>query len=133
MTPTRMRIEASLLTNMAAVFCKEFDSSSSEEEEILLLFLLLRQRCLRAARRTVWTKRWICRRPTQGACANIVSELNAEDAEQFRQYHRLDRASFEEVLALISPPIERQDTHLRNCLKPMERLSVTLHFLATGL
>ena len=117
---------------MAAVN-EMYDSSSDEGTLLLLLLLRRRRRRLRAAKRTLWTKKWISRRQTQGACANIVRELNSEDAEQFRQYHRLDRAAFEEVLALVSPLIERQDTHLRCCLKPMERLSVTLRFLATGL
>ena len=79
---------------MAAVVCEEeFDSSSSDEEEILLLLLLMRRRRrrLRASHRKVWTKRWISRRQTQGACANIVRELNVEDPEQFRQFHRLDK------------------------------------------
>ena len=76
---------------MAAVVCEEeFDSSSSDEEEILLLLLLMRRRRrrLRASHLKVWTKWWISRRQTQGACANIVSELNVEDPEQFRQFHR---------------------------------------------
>ena len=121
------------LLKMAAI-CKQYDSSSNEEETSLLLLLLRRRwRHLRAAHRTVWTKRWISRQLTQGVCENIVCELSAEDAEQFRQYHRLERGAYEQVLALVLPLIERQDNHLRCCLKPMERLSVTLRFLATGL
>ena len=121
---------------MAAVVCEEeFDSSSSDEEEILLLLLLMRRRRrrLRASHRKVWTKRWISRRQTQGACANIVRELNVEDPEQFRQFHRLDKDSFDEVLKLVSSLIEKKGTRMRLCLKPIERLSVTLRFLATGI
>ena len=110
-------------------------SSSSEDEEILLSLLLLRRRRrrLRAANRKTWIKSWVSHRQTQGACANIVHELNCEDPEKFRQYHRLDRNSFEEILTLVSPLIEKKDTQLRCSLKPIERLSVTLRFLATGL
>ena len=92
-----------------------------------------RRRRLRAANRKTWVKSWVSRRQTQGACANIVRELNYEDPEKFRQDHRLDRTSFEEILALISPLIEKKDTQLRCSIKPIERLSVTLRFLATGL
>ncbi len=111
------------------------DSSSSEDEEILLLILLLRRRKRRsrAANRKTWIKSWVSRRQTQGAFANIVRELDCEDPEKFRQFHRLDRASFEEVLTLVRPIIEKEDTQLRCSLKPVERLSVTLRFLATGL
>ena len=109
------------------------ESSSSEDEQILLLLLLLRRRRLIAANRKTWVKQWILRRQAQGACVNIVCELNCEDPEKFTQYHRLDRCLFEEVLALVSPAIAKKDTHLRCSLKPIERLSVTLRFLATGL
>ena len=114
---------------------ENLDSSSSEDEEVLLSLLMLRRRRrrLRAANRKTWVKSWVSRRQTQGACANIVRELNYEDPEKFRQYHRLDRTSFEEILALISPLIEKKDTQLRCSIKPIERLSVTLRFLATGL
>ena len=110
-------------------------SSSSEDEEVLLCLFLLRRkrRRLRAACRKTWVKPWILRRLTQGASENIVRELNCEDPEKFRQYHRLDRDTFEEVLTIICPLIEKKDTHLRSALKPIERLSVTLRFLATGL
>ena len=111
------------------------ESSSSEDEEILLYLLLLRRRRrrLRAANRKTWVKPWVLRRQEQGACANIVHELNCEDPEKFRQYHGLDRSLFEDVLALVSPLIAKKETHLRCSLKPIERLSVTLRFLATGL
>ena len=114
---------------------ENLDSSSSEDEEVLLSLLMLRRRRrrLRAANRKTWVKSWVSRRQTQGACANIVRELNYEDPEKFRQDHRLDRTSFEEILALISPLIEKKDTQLRCSIKPIERLSVTLRFLATGL
>ena len=84
---------------------ENLDSSSSEDEEVLLSLLMLRRRRrrLRVANRKTWVKSWVSRRQTQGACANIVRELNYEDPEKFRQYHRLDRTSFEEILALISP------------------------------
>jgi hypothetical protein len=115
----------------AAVFCdfchtcyltniQHVESSSSEDEEILLLLLLLRRRRLRVANRKTWVKQWILRRQAQGACVNIVCELNCEDPEKFRQYHRLDRCLFEEVLALVSPAIAKKDTHLRCSLKPIE-------------
>lgn len=126
---------SNFLSNMAAAVCEDLYSSSSDDEEILLFLLLLRRRRRRsiAANRMIWTKRWILRRRMKAACENIVRELNIEDPEKFRQYHRLDRVSFEEILTLVSPLIERKDTHLRCSLEPRERLSVTLRFLAIGM
>ncbi|XP_046864372.1 protein ALP1-like [Xenia sp. Carnegie-2017] len=135
---------------MAAAACETYDSDSdsceenssssednsysSEDEEILLLLLLLRQRRrrLRAKKRKIWTKKWILRRESQGAFTNLIREINVEDPEKFRQYHRVERRSFEEILGIVSPHIEKKDTQLRASIKPSERLSVTLRFLATG-
>ncbi len=106
----------------------------SEDEEVLLLCLLLRRRRrrLRALNRQTWTKRWIMRRQGQGAYANLVKELNAEEPEQFRQYHRMDRQSFESILAMVNTLIVKHDTQMRFAISPRERLTVTLRFLATG-
>ena len=64
----------------------ECSSSSGEDEEILLFLLLMRRRRrrLRAAHRQIWTRRSIQRRQTQGAYANLILELNAEDPEKLR-------------------------------------------------
>ena len=68
----------------------------------------------------------------QGVHANLFRALKVEDPEQFRQYHRLSRESCNEILAMVSPLISKQDTHLRMAITS-ERLSNTLRFLATGL
>ena len=109
--------------------------TEDEDEEILLFLLLLRRRRrrLRAANRHIWTKRWILRREAKGTYWNLIRELNVEDPEKFKQYHRLDRNSFQQILAMVSPLITKKDTKLRSSLKPCERLSVTLRFLATGM
>ena len=68
----------------------------------------------------------------QGAYPNLLRELNAEDPEAFRQFHRLDRESFETILAMVAPLITKEGTHMRRSLPPGEKLSITLRFLATG-
>ena len=57
-----------------------------------------RGRRLRAANRKICTKQWISKRHVQGAFNNLVREINAEDPEKFRQFHRLDWESFEHIL-----------------------------------
>lgn len=112
------------------------DSDSSlEAEETLLSVLLLRRkrRRLRAASRRMWCKPFLLRRSRQGTFNNLVQELNAEDPEQFRRYHRLDRDSFEGVLNMIEALITKEDTFMRTSIGPRERLSITLRFLATGI
>ncbi|XP_046850278.1 uncharacterized protein LOC124443792 [Xenia sp. Carnegie-2017] len=121
-------------TNISDTNTDSNNDSSSEDEKVLLLILLLRKRRrrLRAVHRKLWTKRWIQRRQSQGVFNNLVRELNAEDPEKFRQFHRLDRDCFDNILQLVLPYITKMDTHLRPAVKPCERLSVTLRFLATG-
>ena len=105
-----------------------------EIEEILLFILLKRRRRRRykAQCRNTWTKRWIIRRAGQGVYANLLREFNVKDPECFRQFHRLDRESFDSVLALVGPYIVKKNTIMRESIPPGERLSITLRFLATG-
>ena len=106
-----------------------------ENIEELVLFILLRRRRRRrykARCRNTWTKRWITRRTGQGVYANLLREFNVEDPECFRQFHRLDRESFDSVLALVGPYIVKKNTIMRESIPPGERLSITLRFLATG-
>ncbi|XP_032678519.1 putative nuclease HARBI1 isoform X2 [Odontomachus brunneus] len=44
----------------------------------------------------------------------------------------MDTDTFEYLLENITPLIEKKTTHLRECIPPAERLSVTLRHLATG-
>ena len=113
-------------------------SSSSEaefEENALLLMLLLRRRRyrrLRASARKIWTRPWILRRTSQGVFSNLLRELDCEDPAKFRQFHRLDRKEFEDVLAKVGPIICKENTNMRQSISAGERLSITLRFLATG-
>ena len=87
---------------MAAYHDHDNNNSDAElEEEVLILVILLRRwrRRLQAYKRTVWAKQWILRRSEQGAYANLVRELGVEDLEKFRQFRRLEREHFEEILS----------------------------------
>ena len=80
---------------------------------MLLLLLLLNRRRRRRANwrsRQVWMKKWLMRRSTQGAYTTLIKELDAEDPEKYRQFHRLDRQAFEDVLATVGPLITNSMT-----------------------
>ena len=106
--------------------------ASEEELLALLVVLLLRRRRRKACRPKKWAREWISKSRQQGAYPNLLRELNAEDPEAFRQFHRLDRESFETILAMVAPLITKEGTHMRRSLPPGEKLSITLRFLATG-
>jgi hypothetical protein len=62
----------------------------------------------------------------------LVHELECEDAPEYRSTFGMDKESFDYLLQLIRPRIEKQDTLLRQCMTPQERLQVTLRYLTTG-
>ena len=100
----------------------------------LLCFLLLRRRRRRnrAGNRKIWSKNWIQKRQGCGVYANLLCELNGEDPEAFRQFHRLDPESFKKILNMVLPVIRKRETVMRATISPGERLAITLRFLATG-
>lgn len=91
-----------------------------------------RRRRMRAACRTTWSKTWIQRREGRGVYANLLREIEQQDPETFRQYHRFDARSFKKILDKVKPFIRKKDTVMRPSITSGERLSVTLSFLATG-
>ena len=47
----------------------------------------------------------------QGAYPNFLRELNAEDLEAFRQFHRLDKEFFQTIVAMVASLVTKQDTN----------------------
>ena len=70
-----------------------------------------------------------------GHHATLFNELRADDRLS-RLTHlstlRVNKAQFDQLLRLVEPLIARRDTTYRECVSPAERLSVTLHHLASG-
>ena len=80
----------------------------------------------RKVKRKCWFKNWVRRHDRQGAYMQLISELQLEDAQQFRNFTRMSAV---EVQSLV---IGKQDTAMRNAISVEERVIVTLRFLATG-
>lgn len=75
-----------------------------------------------------WSKKWLVERSNLSH-VNIARELNPAD---FRNFMRMDSDSFIELLNLVAPLIQKQDTLMRKSVSAHERLMVTLRFLTTG-
>jgi len=58
----------------------------------------------------------------------LISELQLEDAQQFRNFTRMSAV---EVLNMLGPVTGKQDIAMRNTISVEERLIATLRFLAT--
>ncbi|KAK3107504.1 hypothetical protein FSP39_016061 [Pinctada imbricata] len=83
-------------------------------------------------RRTHWIKPWIKRRDKYGAHHALLKELEIEDIETYRNFVRMSKENFDELLSLVSPMIKKKDTIMRESITAAERLSLTLRYLASG-
>lgn len=81
-------------------------------------------------KRRKWVKLWLADRDRHSH-VNLLNELKVEP-DDYRNYLRMDENIYIELLHLVTPLIERQDTRMRKAITPHERLSSTLRFLATG-
>ncbi|XP_050715779.1 uncharacterized protein LOC126998330 [Eriocheir sinensis] len=83
-------------------------------------------------RRKIWTRKWLKRRMEGSQYKNLFQELALEDEDGYRNWMRLDRRQFYEVLELIRPSISKQDTNMRAAVTAEERLAITMRHLVTG-
>lgn len=60
----------------------------------------------------------------------LFQDMAFEDS--VKNFTRMTLADFENLVVLISPKVEKIDTHLRQAITVKERLAITLTFLATG-
>ena len=98
----------------------------------LIIGVAMKRRRRRRRNRTVWTRDWIKNRMKQGAYHQLLQELRLTDKPSYQHFLRMDIESFEEILEVISPLIQKQDTCMRQAIPPAERLALTLRFIATG-
>ncbi|XP_039962355.1 putative nuclease HARBI1 [Bactrocera tryoni] len=82
-------------------------------------------------KKRIWVQDWRKKRPKRSH-TNLLKELEISCPKDYKNFLRMDVAVYNDLLALITPLIEKQDTIMRDAISPNERLSVTLRFLATG-
>ena len=98
---------------------------------IIIASAALRIRCDRRRPRQ-WTRAWIHRRRQLGAHHALMKKLESEDPQSYRNFIRMDKQDFDELLTKVTPFIQRRDTNMRESITPTERLSLTLRYLGTG-
>ncbi|XP_053390824.1 uncharacterized protein LOC128553673 [Mercenaria mercenaria] len=79
-----------------------------------------------------WVRPWIARRGQYGAYHALMQELRQEDPRSYKNFVRMDKDTFTELLELVTPLIKKKDTFMRNSISAAERLALTLRYLATG-
>lgn len=97
-----------------------FESSDDDQEELPL------------KQRKVWRKNWIGARETDGFGAKLYRELLAEEPQLYHNFLRMTAHQFDNLLALVSPLIAKQDTVMRTSIPASDRLILTLRYLTTG-
>lgn len=122
--------------------------TDENEEEIAVVILLLSSTYLlltteddddnkydSSQHRSVWVRNWLKKRETEGAWIKLLKELRSGDSGErklFQDFLRMSPAEFEELLELVKPLIEKEDTKFRTAISAVERLALTLHYLSTG-
>lgn len=62
----------------------------------------------------------------------FLRELQDCKPNDFRHFFNSDGTTFEALLKMVGPLIERKNTLLRDAISPSQRLAITLRYLATG-
>ncbi|GFT75781.1 protein ALP1-like [Trichonephila clavipes] len=72
----------------------------------------------KAKKRKIWQRKWLQRRIQLGCYIyeNLMKELALEDSESYRRFLRMDVSTFKELVALVSPSIERKNTSMRKAI-----------------
>ena len=115
--------------------CAKIEMASFKKKRlacVALIALILRCRRRKRRNRILWTREWTRNQEYQGTFHQLLQELRVLDVSSYRNFVRMDAASFEELLLAVAPRIVCQDTVMREAIPPAERLAVTLRFLATG-
>ena len=86
----------------------------------------------RRERKRFWARSWSLRRPLYGQYEKLLNELTAEDGTVYKNFLRMDPATFREILARVAPRTEKKDILWRKALEPGLKLAITLCYLATG-
>ena len=86
----------------------------------------------RKVKRKCWVKNWVRRRDLQGAYTQLISELQLEDAQQFRNFRRMSAVEVQSLVNRLGPRDWQAGYSHEKCNFMEERVIVTLHFLATG-
>nr|XP_037289008.1 uncharacterized protein LOC119181833 [Rhipicephalus microplus] len=82
-------------------------------------------------KRSCWQKDYIANKHL-GMQYQLYRELLLSDSQEYRRLLRVSREQFVQLLSLVGPRIQRQDTVMRRAISAETRLQVTLRYLASG-
>lgn len=101
-----------------------------EDELLALAGVCLIIKKLKVPKKRRAQKSWIEKRATYSH-VNLIKEL-VNEPDDFRNYLRMDETTYRQLLDLITPLLQRNDTVMKRSITSHERLTATLRYLATG-
>ena len=102
------------------------------EEYVGMMLVLSRLKQVKKRKKRkqrIWTRPWLLR-GNYGIYETLLSELQADDAQSYKNFLRMDVQQFRQLLARLGPRIEKEDTHYIKSIPQEVRLAITLRFLA---
>ncbi|XP_041983237.1 putative nuclease HARBI1 [Aricia agestis] len=97
---------------------------------LVMTAVMLRKKKKNRTRR--WSKEWYLLRH-RFTHEHLQRALVDTEPDDFKNFLRMDEATYEYLLYLIRPRIEKQDTVMRQAIPVNQRLSVTLRYLVSGM
>ena len=96
-----------------------------------IIIKICRRRATKRRSRRVWVKSWLLKKTKELSHVILIRELK-DIPEDWKNYWRMNKETYLDLLGRITPLIEKQDTVMRSSITLHERLAATLRFLITG-
>lgn len=94
----------------------------SSDDEVIIAYNFIRRR--RNWRRKYWIHPYIERNIN---CRLFVAARElSEDDSVFQSFYRMTKHTYQNLVSTIGPLIQRQNTAMRACVSPEERILITL-------
>jgi hypothetical protein len=94
--------------------------------------LIKKRRGRNVGHRRQWLQPHIAKRKTQGAFNNLLSIDLMPNDKTLETFIRMDNDLLKFIVNRVAPLIHGSDTQFREAISVMERVGLTLRFLATG-
>ncbi|KAF2902871.1 hypothetical protein ILUMI_03313 [Ignelater luminosus] len=96
---------------------------SSDEDEVVLFYNYIRRR-RRRTRKQFWIYPYI--ETNVNRRLFIAAQELSEDEAKFQTFYRMRKQTLQELVEIVSPLIQRQNTDMRESVSAEERIMITL-------
>ena len=81
-----------------------------------------------------WSREWLLERNSDRGMQYLINqELMPVDNDGFQNFLRMSPDMYKELLDMLASYLSRQNTNMRECVTPDEKLILTLRFLSSGI